>query len=78
MTLDEAHGVAENVEQSILDAVPEAATVRTHLEPLAEAAEGMAAGGWQVNEHAEAVLRIVDEETLGGPRGLRMLETGMA
>ena len=66
LTLDEAHGVAENVEQSILDAVPEAATVRTHLEPLAEAAEGWRPSGWQVDEHAEAVLRIVNEET-GGP-----------
>ena len=43
LTLDEAHGVAENVEQSILDAVPEAATVRTHLEPLAETCGGLAA-----------------------------------
>jgi cation diffusion facilitator family transporter len=76
LTLDEAHGVAENVERSILDAVPEAATVRTHLEPLAEAAEGWRPRGWQVEEDAEAVLRIVNEETGGPPRGLRMLETG--
>ena len=75
LTLDEAHGVAEHVEHSILDAVSEAATVRTHLEPLAEAAEGRRPSGWQVDEHAEAVLRIVNEETGGPPRGLRMLET---
>jgi cation diffusion facilitator family transporter len=75
LTLDEAHGVAENVEQSILDAVPEAANVRTHIEPLAEASEGWRPRGWQVDEHAEAVLRIVNEETGGPPRGLRMLET---
>ena len=30
----------------------------------------------EVDEHAEAVLRIVNEETGGPPRGLRMLETG--
>ena len=75
LTLDEAHRVAENVEQAILDAVPEAATVRTHLEPLAETAEGWRPSGWEVDEHAEAVLRIVNEETGGSPRGLRMLET---
>jgi cation diffusion facilitator family transporter len=75
LTLDEAHRVAENVEQSILDAVPEASDVRTHLEPLPEVAEGWRPSGWHVEEHAEAVFRIVTEETGGPPRGLRLLET---
>jgi cation diffusion facilitator family transporter len=76
VSLDEAHGVAEQVEQTILDAVPEAAVVRTHLEPLAEAAEGRRPGAWEVEEDAEAVLGIVIDETGAPPRGLRMLETG--
>jgi cation diffusion facilitator family transporter len=75
LTLDEAHRVAENVEQSILEAVPEASDVRTHLEPLPEVAEGWRPSGWHVEEHAEAVFRIVTEETGGPPRGLRLLET---
>lgn len=75
LTLDEAHGVAENVEQSILDAVPEATAVRTHLEPLAEASEGWRPSGWHADDHAEAVFRIVTDETGGPPRGLRLLET---
>jgi cation diffusion facilitator family transporter len=76
LTLDEAHGIAEHVEQSILAAVPEAASVRTHLEPLTEVSEGWRPSDWLVDEHVEAVLRIVSEETGGPPRGLRLHETG--
>ena len=52
LTLDEAHAVAENVEQSILDAVPEATTVRPPLEPIPEPTEGWRPSCWQVDEHA--------------------------
>ena len=76
LSLDEAHAVAEEVERTILDAVPEATAVQTHLEPLAEAAEGWRPSGRAVQEHAEAVLRIVLDQTGAPPRELRVLETG--
>jgi divalent metal cation (Fe/Co/Zn/Cd) transporter len=76
LSLGEAHAVAEHVERTILDAVPEAAAVRTHLEPLAEIAEGRRPSDWEVEGHMEAVLRIVTDELGAPPRGLRMLETG--
>ena len=76
LSLDEAHGVAEQVERTILDAVPEATAVRTHLEPLAEIVEGRRPSDWEVEGHMEAVLRIVTDELGAPPRGLRMLETG--
>ena len=68
LSLGEAHGVAEQVERTILDAVPEAGAVRTHLEPLAEAAEGRRPSEREVEGHLEAVLRIVTEE-MGRRRG---------
>ena len=40
LALDEAHGIAEQVEQAIVAGVPEIANVQTHLEPLAEPATG--------------------------------------
>ena len=40
LPLDEAHELAEQVERAICRAVPEIASVQTHLEPLAEANEG--------------------------------------
>jgi cation diffusion facilitator family transporter len=76
LSLDEAHGVAEQVERTILDAVPEATAVRTHLEPLAETSEGWRPSAWEAEEHMEAVLRIVTDELGAPPRSLRMLETG--
>jgi cation diffusion facilitator family transporter len=75
LSLGEAHGVAEQVERTILNAVPEAATVRTHLEPLAEAAEGRRPGESEVKDYMEAVLRIVTDEMGAPPRAMRMLET---
>ena len=76
LSLDEAHAVAEEVERTILDAVPEASAVRTHLEPLAETSEGRRPSAWEVEDDAQAVLGIVADETGSPPRGLRMLETG--
>ena len=40
LSLDEAHDVAEQVEEAIARAMPEVDAVRTHLEPLAEPAAG--------------------------------------
>ncbi len=75
LSLDEAHDVAEQVEQSVLAALPEVASVRTHLEPLAEVAEAHRPAAAVVESEAASVLRIVREETDGPPRELRFLET---
>ena len=73
LTLEEAHEVATEVEQAIAAAVPEVDSVQTHLEPLAEAAEGR-----RVDDDAAEralVLRIVREVTGQEPRELRFLRT---
>jgi cation diffusion facilitator family transporter len=75
LSLAEAHDVAEQVEQAILDALPEVASVRTHLEPLAEVAEAHRPAAAIVESEAASVLRIVHEQTGGPPRELRFLET---
>jgi divalent metal cation (Fe/Co/Zn/Cd) transporter len=75
LSLGEAHGVAEQVERTILDAVPEAGAVRTHLEPLAETSEGRRPSAWELDEHMDAVLRIVTDEVGSPPRAFRMVET---
>src|SRR5262249_56837541 len=75
LSLDEAHGVAERVEETILQALPEVATVRTHLEPLTEVAEGHRPAPAAVESEAASILRIVHEQTGGPPRDLRFLET---
>ena len=70
LSLDEAHAIAEQVEQSILASVPEVAEVVTHLEPLAEATP---AREITVEEHA--IQRAVQEETGSSPRELRLVRT---
>ena len=75
LSLDEAHDVAEQVEEAIARAMPQVHAVRTHLEPLAEPAAGRHPGAVEVAGDAEAVLRIVREETGSAPRELRFLET---
>ncbi len=75
LSLDEAHDVAERVEQAILRALPEVASVRTHLEPLSDVAEGHRPSPSAVEDEAASILRIVHEETGAAPRELRFLET---
>jgi cation diffusion facilitator family transporter len=75
LSLDEAHEVAERVERAILEALPEVAAVRTHLEPLAEVAEGYRPPEADIEPEAASVLRIVREQTGADPRDLRFLET---
>jgi cation diffusion facilitator family transporter len=75
LSLDEAHAVAEQVEQAILGASPEVASVRTHLEPLTEVAAASSPAAAAVEPEEASVLRIVREETGGAPRELRFLET---
>jgi divalent metal cation (Fe/Co/Zn/Cd) transporter len=75
LSLDEAHSVASEVESAIERALPEVDAVRTHLEPLAEEAEGRTPPRREVSHDAEAVTRIVVGRTGAAPRELRFLET---
>ena len=68
--LDRAHEIAERVERAILDAVPEVEDVRTHLEPLAEAA-----AAHEVTIDAGAVEELIRQETGASPRELRFVRT---
>jgi cation diffusion facilitator family transporter len=70
LELDRAHEIAEQVERAILAAVPEVEDVRTHLEPLAEAAAAQ-----QVTIDAETVQRVVLQETGAEARDLRFVRT---
>lgn len=68
LALAEAHEVAERVEQTILELVPEIAAVQTHLEPLAEA-------GAAVELDPGEVERVVREVAGAPPREVRVLRT---
>ncbi len=68
LQLDDAHELAERVERSIQHAVPEAASVQTHLEPLTEAAAAA-----EIERDRAAIVRIVERETGRAPRELRFL-----
>ena len=72
LSLEKAHEVASEVESAILESVSEVESVRTHLEPIAETAEGR-----EDDAAAEraVVERIVREATGGSPRELRFLNT---
>jgi divalent metal cation (Fe/Co/Zn/Cd) transporter len=75
LSLDGAHDAAEQVEAAILAAIPDVDSVRTHLEPLADVAEGHRPAASAVENEEASVLRIVRDETGGSPRELRFLET---
>jgi cation diffusion facilitator family transporter len=73
LRLEDAHEVATAVERAIVSAVPEVDSVRTHLEPLAEAGEGRDAE--DIGADVALVERIVREATGRRPRELRFLNT---
>ncbi len=73
LPLEEAHGVATEVERAIVESVPEVDSVQTHLEPLAEPGEGRSV--LDDDADRDLVERIVREETGGPPRELRFLRT---
>jgi cation diffusion facilitator family transporter len=71
LSLDEAHDIAEELERTICEAIPEIQGVQTHLEPLTETTEAR-----EVAADAEAVVRRVVRETTGSePRELRFLRS---
>ncbi|MGI9111412.1 MAG: cation-efflux pump [Gaiellaceae bacterium] len=68
LPLEDAHQVAEEVERAICAAVPEIASVQTHLEPLAEASPAVELAPGEVE-------RIVRAVAGGAPREVRVLRT---
>jgi divalent metal cation (Fe/Co/Zn/Cd) transporter len=70
LPLEEAHAIAEELEESVRNAVPEIAGVQTHLEPLTETSAAR-----EVAEDAVGLARIVRETTGSEPRELRFLRT---
>jgi cation diffusion facilitator family transporter len=70
VTLEEAHNVAEQLEQAILAAAPEVDAVQTHLEPLTEPSDAS-----EESVDSRAVERIVRQATGRPPRELRFLRT---
>jgi cation diffusion facilitator family transporter len=73
VTLEEAHEVANQVENAIVSAVPEVDAVQTHIEPLGEAVEGRRIDDDEAER--EVVLRIVRDVTGEEPRELRFVRT---
>src|SRR5512133_3267925 len=71
MTLEDAHGVASEVERAIAEAEPEVVSVQTHLEPLSEPEPGRTA---VADEDADRIRRIVIEQTGSAPREGRFLQ----
>ncbi len=70
LALDEAHAIAEQVEQAIVAGVPEIVDVQSHLEPLAEPAEGR-----EADDDPAEIERLVRDVTGAPPRALRFLHT---
>jgi cation diffusion facilitator family transporter len=75
LSLEEAHEIAEEVEQAIRDAVPELDAVQTHIEPLAEEGSGTRPVDAEVAEDYDIVERIVLDATDAEPEELRFLHT---
>jgi cation diffusion facilitator family transporter len=72
LSLDEAHELAERVEEAICVAVPEVDAVHTHLEPLTEAGPAEVGGS---DELRNAVRAAALDELGAEPREIRFLET---
>jgi divalent metal cation (Fe/Co/Zn/Cd) transporter len=70
LPLDAAHMIAEQVEQEIVDGVPEVVEVQSHLEPLAEPAAGR-----ETDEDPAEIEHLVREATGTPPRAVRFLHT---
>lgn len=70
LPLDEAHGIAEQVERAIVGGVSEVVDVQSHLEPLAEPAAGR-----ESDEDPAEIERLVRAATGIAPRAVRFLHT---
>jgi cation diffusion facilitator family transporter len=72
LPLEQAHAVATAVERAIAETLRDVDAVQTHLEPLAEAAEGRRA---EYAADAAEIARVVRETTGREPVELRFLHT---
>jgi divalent metal cation (Fe/Co/Zn/Cd) transporter len=70
LSLERAHEIAEQVERSILEEVPEVQSVRTHLEPISETAAGE-----EIAVDPALVEAAVRDEVGVEPRELRFVRT---
>ena len=68
LPLEEAHDVAERVELTIMEAVPEIGSVQTHIEPLTEASAA-------IELAPDEVARLAREVAGVPPRAVRVLRT---
>ena len=75
LSLDEAHEIAEDVERAIIAALPEVSSVQTHLEPLAEEAEGTRLRAEEVAAEHDLVARIVRDAIGCDAKELRFVHT---
>jgi cation diffusion facilitator family transporter len=75
LSLDEAHEIAEDVERAIVAALPEVSSVQTHLEPLAEEAEGTRMRAEEVAAEHDLVARIVRDAIGCDAKELRFVHT---
>jgi cation diffusion facilitator family transporter len=75
LSLEEAHGIAEEVERAIKAAVPAVDAVQTHLEPLTEEGAGTPPGRSEIASDHDLVAHIVEETTGSPPEQLRFLNT---
>ncbi len=75
ISLADAHEIASSVEAAIAEAVPEIDAVQTHLEPLAEPAELVAARPSDVERELETVRRVIREVSGSEARRLRVLQS---
>ncbi len=76
LSLDDAHEAAEEVERAIIGELPNVSSVHTHLEPLAEDAEGTSLAAADVVVVREVVARIVRAATGVEARDLHFVHTG--
>ena len=73
ITLEEAHDVADEVEEAILAAAPEIGDVLIHLEPLADtSAAAERPSGAEVTQVRRAIRRVVTHLTGTEPRAVRI------
>ena len=70
LLLGEAHAAVEQLEQSVLQAVPEVRVVHTHIEPLARTDWASTPEGEEVSEERDAIADIVRHFTGHAPASL--------
>ena len=71
LPLDEAHAIAEEVEQAIVEGVPEVVEVQSHLEPLSRDGGRPGGGRRSCRGRAASCARSIG----AAPRTLRFLHT---